>query len=243
MNAKDHYDKHLGNFYSWMVGNFEEMQAQQENFFRSNMIRPLASGVALDLGAGNGLQSISLAKIGFSVTAIDFSRQLLSELKAQRSVSDFSIQIVESDILSFLKNYKTSADLVVCMGDTLTHLESRSQVETLIESSAKILIPRGKIIFSFRDLTHELENEQRFIPVRNDENKILTCFLEYHSSHVMVYDILHEKKNGTWSQKISVYPKLRLNETDVNEILYRNNIIPIYSQTINRMNYLIGEKN
>jgi hypothetical protein len=30
--------------------------------------------------------------------------------------------------------------------------------------------------------------DQRFIPVRADEVRILTCFLEYHAAHVTVHD-------------------------------------------------------
>jgi hypothetical protein len=36
-----------------------------------------------------------------------------------------------------------------------------------------------------------LIGEQRLIPVRNDETRILTCFLEYEPEAVLVHDILH----------------------------------------------------
>ena len=173
MTVKDHYDKHLGNFYSWMSGDFEEAQKMQESFFRDNKITPFSTGIALDLGCGHGLQSISLAKRGFSVKAVDFNAQLLLELK-QRS-SNFDVAVIQNDILPFLGHFSKSADLVVCMGDTLTHLESLVDVETVIQNSACLLIAKEKIIISFRDLTHELKEEQRFISVRSDEGKILTA--------------------------------------------------------------------
>lgn len=52
MNVKDHY---LGYFYSWMVGDFEEKQKEQEAYFNSNSIHPVNNKVALDLGAGHYL--------------------------------------------------------------------------------------------------------------------------------------------------------------------------------------------
>ena len=58
MSVKDHYDNHLGNFYSWMTGNFGEKQVSQQHFFHTNAIVPNASKVAIDLGAGHGLQSV-----------------------------------------------------------------------------------------------------------------------------------------------------------------------------------------
>ncbi len=240
MSVKDHYYNHLGNFYSWMLGDFNEGQLQQENFFREMGIFPHFTKIAFDLGAAHGLQTISLAKLNFSVTAVDFNLQLLNELVGR--IENLPIEVVESDILEFLRSQKSSAEVIVCMGDTLTHLESIDDVDALVHLSAHKLIKHGRIILSFRDLTKEIKGTQRFIPVKSDENKILTCFLEYFPDHVMVYDILHERKDGLWIQKVSSYPKLRIDEFLILSMFNSNGIRLINSFVRNRMRYLIGEK-
>lgn len=48
-------------------------------------------------------------------------------------------------------------------------------------------------LLSFRDYSVPLQDEKRFIPVRSDEGRILTCFLEYSEDSVLVHDILHER--------------------------------------------------
>ena len=64
---------------------------------------------------------------------------------------------------------------------------------------------------TFRDyVTETLEGDARFIMVRRDENRILTCFLEYGIETIAVHDILTERDDGQWVQKVSSYPKLRL---------------------------------
>ena len=69
----------------------------------------------------------------------------------------------------------------------------------------------GVFAATFRDYaTSNLEGERRFILVRADADRILTCFLEYGDHQVMVNDLLHEKADGQWRQTISSYPKLRL---------------------------------
>jgi hypothetical protein len=50
----------------------------------------------------------------------------------------------------------------------------------------------------------------RFIPVKSDADRILTCFLEYGEDHVEVHDLLHERQGSVWQQKVSTYRKLRL---------------------------------
>ena len=240
MNVKDHYDKHLGNFYSWMIGDFNTKQFEQEVFFRSLNLTPIATKIAFDLGAGHGLQSVSLAKLGYTVKAVDFNKQLLEQLKINQG--DLAIDRIENDLLTFLRRQTDKADVIVCMGDTLTHLQHPEDVKELVTLCARHLIENGKLIFSFRDFSKALQGTNRFIPVKQDDDKILTCFLEYFQDHVMVHDILHEKENGVWQQKISAYPKLIVNAKHIMDLFSANGIAIENSTIINRMVYITGRK-
>ena len=241
MTAKDHYDHHLGNFYSWMIGDFVEKQQEQEAFFSKNEIKPSKDKIAFDLGAGHGLQTFPLMNLGFKVKAVDFNRQLLNELGSRFTNGD--LEIIEDELLNFLKQTPLKAELIICMGDTITHLQNLDEVEELVSEISTHLEPGGKVVFSFRDLTTELMAGQRFIPVRADDSRILSCFLEYFSDHVMVHDILYERQNEKWIQRVSAYPKLRLNAEILNSMLQRNQIRILKSEIINRMTYLIGQAN
>jgi 2-polyprenyl-3-methyl-5-hydroxy-6-metoxy-1,4-benzoquinol methylase len=199
MDTKQHYENHLATYYSWMFGDFDAKLNENQRFFQSHDIRPLSSKVCIDLGAGCGFQSIPLAKIGFKVKAIDFSEKLLDELKSKSSGLD--IESIENDILNFDAYSGYDPELIVCMGDTISHLDSPGSVQELIGNSHKILLKNGKLVMTFRDLTFELKEEDRFIPVNSDNDRIFTCFLEYQPDYVKVFDIIHERKNGKWTQK------------------------------------------
>jgi len=45
----------------------------------------------------------------------------------------------------------------------------------------------------FGDFNAKLNENYRFIPVNNDNNRIFTCFLEYHPTYVKVFDIVYER--------------------------------------------------
>jgi len=96
------------------------------------------------------------------------------------------------------------------MGDTLTHLPEHTNVDFLIQEVAEALVRGGHFVLSFRDYTEPLFGDQRFIPVRADERRILTCFLEYDEDTVLVHDILHERAGDDWQTRVSSYRKLRL---------------------------------
>ncbi len=213
----DHYENHLAPVYLWMAGGFDASITRGEA--EINAICPIPSNglSAIDLGAGFGMHSIPLARRGYSVVAIDSSPKLLDVLREH--VEALPVQTVEDDLLAFRKHLNTKPHLILCMGDTLTHLPDQKSVEQLFSLVTESLHPDGTFITSFRDYTSPLVGDGRFIPVRSDNARILTCFLEYSPGYVTVHDVLHERNASTWQQRVSSYRKLRLSPEWVSKTL------------------------
>ena len=209
-SVQEHYDQHLGPVYAWMVGGVEPAiergAAEMENLGTG----PSETGFAVDLGAGFGMHAIPLARQGFNVLALDSCANLLEELRSHAQQESLPVEIVQDDLRSFQSHLPGKPELVLCMHDTLTHLPDAASVETLIQAVAAEIAPGGRFILTLRDYSTALTGVQRFIPVRSDASRILTCFLEYAESHVQVHDILHEWDGSAWSMGVSAYPKLRI---------------------------------
>lgn len=218
-SVKEHYDNLLASCYSWMCGGSELKLTKNRAFFRDHNIRPAHSAAAVDLGAGSGFQSIPLAEAGFNVTAIDVSRNLLAELN--KAAGKLAIRTIHDDLLNFAEHSPAKIEIIVCMGDTLTHLKTLAEVKKLIHSVYGALEKEGLLILGFRDMTVELTQLDRFIPVRSDSKRIFTCFLEYEKSHVKVNDILYEKTDDQWQMKKSFYRKLRISSQWAQECLLK----------------------
>ena len=235
--VKEHYDQHLGWLYSWMTGDFLTKTSEFKEFLVDNSITPNTTKIAIDLGAGHGIQSIPLAEQGFKVVAVDFSEQLLSELKTMSK--DLDITIVNDDIRK-VKQFAEKPELITCCGDTLSHLTNKQEIETFITDIANLLNINGTVILSFRDYSTALTGTDRFIPVKNDETKILTCILDYENEYVGVTDLLYEKTNEGWQQKVSAYKKVRLLREDVVKVLLANGLTIKFDQIINRLTTIIA---
>jgi len=207
MNAKDHYDSHLGHFYSWMIGDLLTKSEEFLSFLKDHHIGAQPGDVAVDLGAGNGIQTIALAKCGFEVVAIDFNEQLLNELRF--NTQKYPVSVIADDLRN-VGRHARDASLICCCGDTITHLDGESEVVKLVLDIFDSLRPGGKVIFSFRDYSVPLEGIRRFIPVKSDETRILTCVLEYEKGFVTVTDLLQERVGLEWHQQVSSYKKVRL---------------------------------
>ena len=206
----EHYDKVLSDVYSWMFGGFETGLQRNAEFMIKHGLTPEGSGRAIDLGSGCGFQSIPLAKAGYSVTAIDIDAKLLNELRHHSG--KLQITAIRDDVINLDRHTTKGAELVVCMTDTIVHLESKDKVISLFSKVFEALEPGGKFVLTFRDLTYELTELDRFLPVKSDENIIFTCFLEYETETVKVHDIVYKKTPGEWKLFKSFYRKLRLSQ-------------------------------
>ena len=239
--VKQHYAEVLADVYSWMLGGFAAATKKNLSFFQHHNISPIGSRIAVDLGAGCGFQSIPLAQLGFSVTAIDLDQKLLDEL--QDNSSGLAIAKVQDDLINFEHHIDSKVELVTCMTDTLLHLESKEKVVLLLQKIVASLEERGKFILTFRDLSQELAELDRFIPVKNDEETIFTCFLEYESDTVKVHDLVYRRfDDDNWKLNKSFYRKLRLSKQWVEDRLREVGFNTIDSKSNNGLVTIIAAK-
>ncbi len=213
-SVADHYADYLGPIYVWMAGGMDHALALGKRDL-DGVIG--AGGAAVDLGAGFGMHTIPLARAGYKVLAVDTCDRLLDELR--RHSTGLDIQAEHCDMLRFQEHLSEKADLILCMGDTLPHLQTMEDVSLLLQRIAESLSPTGRFVAAFRDYTRLPQGAARFIPVRSDSDRIHTCFLEEQPEHVVVHDVIHEKGDHDWEMTVSSYTKLRLSPYVVNDAL------------------------
>jgi SAM-dependent methyltransferase len=214
-DVADHYQRLLADCSSWMFGDFETRAERERAFLDQHGLHAPAAGAlaAVDLGAGSGHQSVALARLGWRVRAIDTSARLLEELRQRAAGLD--VVAIQDDLSRFARHLDGPAGAIICMGDTLTHLASAETVRRLFADARAALAPGGTLVLTYRDLSRALEGTDRFIPVRADDERILTCFLEYLPEVVRVHDLLYTRTPDGWRLDKSWYPKLRLAQADV----------------------------
>jgi SAM-dependent methyltransferase len=212
-SAQEHYEHLLADYYEWMFGlPFEAKVAEQKAILDEFAGKDVTGGVAVDLGCGPGFQSFALSDRGYQVLAIDTSEKLLGKLSARVGSRNIVTKHADLRELDSLVRPAT-VEIAVCMGDTLTHLSSRWEVSKLFQSVARALKAEGKFVVSYRDLARaELFGLDRFIPVRSDDRRVMTCFLEYETLEtVVVHDLIDVRDDdGHWTLHKSSYRKLRL---------------------------------
>ena len=237
--VRDHYDKVLAEHYSRMFGDFEAKVAEQLALLeRLGITAVRHAETAIDLGCGSGFQSLTLARLGFQVIAIDFSHRLLAELKDR--ARGLRVESIAGDVCDVATLVPKEVRLAVCMGDTLSHLEREADLARVFEGVATRLATGGRLVLTFRDLSGELRDLDRAIPIYAEDGLVMTCFLEYEPRTVKVHDLIWVRQNDGWRFSKGIYRKLRLAPAEVTKYLERAGFVVEQHQAPAGMVALVG---
>ncbi len=217
----EHYDTLLAPIYDWMLGGWESCAQRHRTLFADLGVTPAGAGaVAVDVGAGTGHQSVPLAEGGYRVIAVEPSPAMRTRLRER--VGALRIEI-SADPLS--AHVLVEPELICCMGDTLAHFGSPDAVEEFVAIAGRALRPGGHLVVSYRDSTSLPIGDDRFIAVRSDRDRVLTCFLEVaDADRIRVHDILHTRTGDQFEQRVSSYLKLRLRPSTVDGFIKQNGL-------------------
>jgi len=120
------------------------------------------------------------------------------------------VEAIAGHIRDVAKLAPTAVELAVCMGDTLSHVECEADLTRVFDGVAARLVAGGRLVLTFRDLSGELCDLDRVIPLYASDELVMTCFLEYEPSTVKVHDLIWVRQQDGWRFRKGVYRKLRL---------------------------------
>jgi SAM-dependent methyltransferase len=239
-DVQKHYDTFLAEIYAGISGGPDEQVRKNKNFFAIRGITPGKNYAAIDLGSGSGFQSVPLAQLGYSVTAVDFCQRLLDGL--HENAGAYPIDLIRGDIRNYSLWSGRHPSLIVCMGDTLTHLSSLTEAEDLIRQCSSELDPGGRLVVTLRDYSREPKGEVLVVPVVRKEGRIFLCRLEYHMNTLTVQDILYSRKRGIWQRSVGSYEKIRIAPGSLTRMLTGAGFTIGYSSVDNGMISVIALK-
>ena len=112
----------------------------------------------------------------------------------------------------------------------------------LFRDAFAALAPGGLLVLTYRDLSVELQGLDRFIPVRSDPDRIMTCFLEYGPETVTVHDLIHTREAAGWKLEKSSYKKVRLPVAAVESALIDAGFAMARSEPAGRMHAIVAHR-
>jgi SAM-dependent methyltransferase len=237
---QEHYEALLNEVYPWMMGPFDVKAEEQQALFERLGVAPHGCRRALDLGCGPGYQSVALARLGFDVTGMDTSRNLLELMR--RQASGLPVRGVLGDITHLRDLAPGPWAAAVCMGDTLTHLPSKDAVSQVLQILGRSLEPGSVAVIGYRDMSTLPKGLDRLIPVKADDARVAVCFLEEDGPDTyLAHDLVHTRGEEGWRFAKGCYRKLRLSQDWLTDELQGNGLSLRHAEIERGMTLLVAE--
>lgn len=99
----------------------------------------------LDIGAGTGRDAARLAELGYTVTAIDISPQMVAYARSRHP--GLNIEVGDARTL----NTPELAEVITCLGSTLLHLTATADLVAALGRAAACLRPGGLLVAEMRN--------------------------------------------------------------------------------------------
>ncbi|WP_277009846.1 class I SAM-dependent methyltransferase [Capnocytophaga granulosa] len=127
----------MSQFYNQIAEKYDfifPLSPAHKTFFASE----LHGKTILDVGAATGNLTAYLSSQGYEVTAIDLSERLIAKA-AEKGVTVQQLNMLTIDELPTFDN-------IVCIGNTLPHLDSKTSVQLFLQKAYRQLTQGGKLV-------------------------------------------------------------------------------------------------
>lgn len=216
------YDE-LGEKYDMMIRWKQRLEKETPFFqrlFSENRVQRV-----LDLACGTGHHSRLFHNWGCDVTGVDPSSALLEVAKSKIPDNAENIKFIESDFSAISSNVEGPFDAILCLGNSLPHIDSVESLQRLFTNVLALLKPGGAFVFQNRNYDRLVKHQERFqFPStykHADNEQIFFRFNDFEGDKVR-FNVVHFTRVGeSWIHEVHSTELLPLKQSEVADILHK----------------------
>ena len=133
----------------------------------------------LDIGCSTGELAISLAKLGYTVCGIDLSEAMIARARENARQEMVNVDFQVADMCKITNLNLGNFSCILCLGNTLVHLTSMSQLRICLEQVYASLAKGGVFIFQIVNYDRVLYHDIRELPVITNKEQGVTFYRSY----------------------------------------------------------------
>ncbi len=209
--------------YDVMV-NWQE-RLQKEAPFLQGLLRRAGARRVLDVGCGTGRHAIHLADLGFEVVGADPSAEMVERAR-ENARGKARVRFVQAGFGGLRQAAEGTFDAVLCLGNTLPHIRSQSELVEALGDIAGVLRQGGLLVIQQLNYDRILAQRQRFLGLteakRDDGEYLFFRFYDFEGEAVTFNVLIMERPGGgAWTWRVEATRLQPILSTQLCESLVR----------------------
>lgn len=177
MESAETFYHELAHDYDAMT-NFEQRLTKEKGWLEPFILKHRVQS-ALDLACGTGIHSIVLSQLGVEVVGTDISPTMLAKARANAGRLGAKGQFLQMGFED-LSRLSRRFDLLLCLGNSLPHVQDEITLRVALENFLKCLNDDGSLVIQSLNFDRVLKQKERIISVKESAGK----------THIRFYDFL-----------------------------------------------------
>lgn len=176
----------------------------------------------LDSACGTGMHAIALAQRGYTAAGADLSAPMIERAWANARASAALLRFETAGFGELAGVFGRRAfDALLCLGSSLPHLLSDSELATALDDFAACLRPGGLLLIQNRNFDAVLAGRERWMEPqahREDETEWLFMrFYDFDPDGLITFNVitLQREGSGPWTQRATVTRLRPLRQADL----------------------------
>jgi glycine/sarcosine N-methyltransferase len=177
--------------------------------FITNVLKETGARTVLDAATGTGMHAIALVEQGYQASGADISQGMIEQarLNAQAAGLQLRFEIAGFGELSHAFG-SASFDALLCLGNSLPHLLSHTDLDKALVDFAACLKPGGILLIQNRNFDAVVANRSRWMEPQSHSEQgtewIFQRFYDFEPNGLLTFNmvILKRKGQGGWSQEV-----------------------------------------
>lgn len=160
----------------------------------------------LDLGCGTGNKTVHLALADREITALDLDEGMI--VRARQDNARPGITYTAMDMREAGSRFSPqSFDAMLCLGNTLVHLDGPMAIGAFFRSLHPLLVPGGPFLIQILNYDRILDTAAAHLPPLESDHVLFTRRYEAEGDRLHFITALTLKETGqTWENDVLLYP-------------------------------------
>lgn len=194
---------------------------QAELPFIEDQLRAVGAHRVLDAACGTGMHAIALAERGCAVVGADLSSGMINRARLNSAAAGVEAHFEVAGFGTLSQRVDKHFDALLCLGNSLPHLLTPSDLANTFSDFASCLRPGGMALIQNRNYDLVLSRRERWMDPQShrdgDEEWLFFRFYDFLPEGLVDFNVttLYRQGAGTWSQRISTTQLWPLKKKDL----------------------------